>query len=469
MQNYYLAVDIGASSGRHILGHIEDGKMQLEEVYRFENGMKDIDGTKCWDADQLFIEIKAGMKACKELGKIPVSVSVDTWGVDFALLDKEGNRIGYTVGYRDSRTQGMDEEVYKIIKETDLYARTGIQKQLYNTIYQLMAVKKQHPEYLEQADTLLFMPDYFHYLLSGKKAVEYTIATTGQLVSPATKDWDYELFDMLGYPKNIFPEIKMAGSVLGNLTKEVEEEVGFNCQVVVPASHDTGSAVMAVPSMGKETVYISSGTWSLMGVESLEAICNEASYEANLTNEGGYNYRYRFLKNIMGLWMIQSVRRDYDKQYSFAELCEMASQKKDFVSRVDVDDQSFFAPDNMIEAIKEYCAKTGQTVPETPGEVATVVYASLAECYGRTVQQIEAITGKSYEAINIVGGGANADYLSQLTANATKKTVYAGPTEATAIGNLVAQMINGGEYASLEEARKNIFESFAVKTFEPEC
>ncbi len=469
MQNYYLAVDIGASSGRHILGCIKDGKMQLEEVYRFENGMKDIDGTKCWDADQLFAEIKAGMKQCKEIGKIPVSVGVDTWGVDFVLLDKDGNRIGQAVGYRDSRTQGMDEEVYNIISETDLYARTGIQKQMYNTIYQLMAVKKKNPEYLEQADTLLFMPDYFHYLLSGKKAVEYTIATTGQLVSPVTKDWDYELFDMLGYPRNIFPEIKMAGSVLGSLTKEVEEEVGFNCQVVMPASHDTGSAVMAVPSMGKETVYISSGTWSLMGVESLEAICNEASHEANLTNEGGYNYRYRFLKNIMGLWMIQSVRRDYDKQYSFAELCAMAAEKKDFSSRVDVDDQSFFAPDNMIEAIKEYCAKTAQTVPETPGEVATVVYASLAECYGRTVQQIEAITGKCYEAINIVGGGANADYLSQLTANATKRTVYAGPTEATAIGNLVAQMIHGGEYTSLEEARKNIFESFEVKTFEPEC
>ena len=468
MQNYYLAVDIGASSGRHILGCIKDGKMQLEEVYRFENGMKDIDGTKCWDADQLFTEIKAGMKQCKEIGKIPVSVGVDTWGVDFVLLDKDGNRLGQAVGYRDSRTQGMDVEVSKIINETDLYARTGIQKQMYNTIYQLMAVKKKNPEYLEQADTLLFMPDYFHYLLSGKKAVEYTIATTGQLVSPVAKDWDYELFDMLGYPKNIFPEIKMAGSVLGSLTKEVEEEVGFTCQVVMPASHDTGSAVMAVPSMGKETVYISSGTWSLMGVESLEAICNVASHEANLTNEGGYNYRYRFLKNIMGLWMIQSVRRDYNKVYSFAELCSMAAEKKDFSSRVDVDDQSFFAPNNMIEAIKQYCVKTGQTVPETPGEVATVVYASLAECYGRTVQQIEAITGKCYEAINIVGGGANADYLSQLTANATKRTVYAGPTEATAIGNLVAQMIHGGEYTSLEEARKNIFKSFEVKTFEPE-
>lgn len=466
MGNYYLAIDIGASSGRHILGYIEQGKMRLEEVYRFENGMKDRNGTKCWDVEELFASIKAGMKRCRELDKIPVSVGVDTWGVDFILLDKDGRRIGEAVGYRDSRTKGMDEEVYKLISEETLYGRTGIQKQLYNTIYQLMAVKKQKPEQLEEAETLLFMPDYFHYLLSGKKAVEYTIATTGQLVSPQTKDWDYELLDLLGYPKNIFPEMKKPGSVLGSLTEEVAAEVGFQCQVVLPASHDTGSAVMAVPSMGKETVYISSGTWSLMGVESTEAICNEASHKANLTNEGGYEYRYRFLKNIMGLWMIQSVRKEYDKKYSFAELCEMAEQEKEFPSRVDVNNDCFFAPDSMIQAIQAYCKNSGQKVPETPGEIAAVVYQSLAESYGQTVKEIEAITGKRYEAINIVGGGANADYLSQLTANSTGRTVYAGPTEATAIGNLVAQMIYAGEYESLEEARKAVFKSFAVKTFE---
>ena len=466
MGNYYLAIDIGASSGRHILGYIEQGKMKLEEVYRFENGMKDVNGTKCWDVEELFVSIKAGMKRCKELDKIPVSVGVDTWGVDFVLLDKDGSRIGEAVGYRDNRTRGMDEEVYKLISEEKLYERTGIQKQLYNTIYQLMAVKKQKQELLEEAETLLFMPDYFHYLLSGKKAVEYTIATTGQLVSPQTKDWDYELLDLLGYPKNIFPEMKKPGSVLGSLTEEVAAEVGFQCQVVLPASHDTGSAVMAVPSMGRETVYISSGTWSLMGVESTEAICNEASHKANLTNEGGYEYRYRFLKNIMGLWMIQSVRKEYDKKYSFAELCEMAEQEKEFPSRVDVNDDCFFAPDSMIQAIQKYCKDSGQKVPETPGEIAAVVYQSLAESYGQTVKEIEAITGKRYEAINIVGGGANADYLSQLTANSTGRTVYAGPTEATAIGNLVAQMIHAGEYESLEEARKAVFKSFAVKTFE---
>ncbi len=468
MGNYYLAVDIGASSGRHILCHIAEGKMQLEEVYRFENGMKDVNGTKCWDADELFASIKAGMKKCGEIGKAPMFMGIDTWGVDFVLLDKAGNRIGEAVGYRDSRTKGMDEEVYKVISEQDLYARTGIQKQLYNTIYQLMAVKKQHPGQLEQAETLLFMPDYFHYLLTGKKAVEYTIATTGQLVSPETKDWDYELLDMLELPRKIFPEIKKPGSVLGMLTEEIAEEIGYQCKVVLPASHDTGSAVMAVPSMGKETVYISSGTWSLMGVESPVAICSETSRVANLTNEGGYDYRYRFLKNIMGLWMIQSVRKEYDKKYSFAELCEMAEKVKDFPSRVDVNDDSFFAPESMIEAIKVYCKNSGQQVPETPGEIATVVYQSLADSYGQTVKEIEAITGKTYEAINIVGGGANADYLSQLTANSTGRTVYAGPTEATAIGNLVAQMLYAGEYGSLEEARKAIFESFAVKTFLPE-
>ena len=467
MANYYLAVDIGASSGRHILGYIEDGKLQLEEIHRFSNGMKDIDGYKCWDSDALFAEIKAGLKKCKEAGKIPVSMGIDTWGVDFALIDAEGNKVGNTVGYRDSRTQGMDAELSKYISEDDLYGRTGIQKQLYNTIYQLMAVKTKQPELLEKAETLLMTPDYYHFLLTGKKAAEYTIATTGQLVNPATKDWDYEMFEMLGYPKHIFPEIKKPGTVLGSLSDAVAEEVGFSCQVVLPASHDTGSAVMAVPSMGVETVYISSGTWSLMGVELEEAICTEESKKANLTNEGGYDYRYRFLKNIMGLWMIQSVRYEYDAKYSFAELCAMAEEVKEFPSRVNVNDDSFFAPDSMIQAIQDYCAKSGQPVPQTPGEVSTVVYQSLADSYGETVKEIEAITGKSYDAINIVGGGSNADYLSQLTANSTKKPVYAGPGEATAIGNLTAQMLNAGVFASVEDARKNIFESFAVKTFMP--
>lgn len=467
MNKYYLAVDIGASSGRHMLAWVEDGLIRMEEIHRFSNGMAKKDGHLCWDYENLFGDIVAGLKKCKELGKIPVSMGIDTWGVDYALLDAEGQVLGHTYGYRDSRTNGMDEVLSNIISPEDLYARTGIQKQMFNTIYQLMATKTQEPELLDAADKLLMVPDYLNFLLTGVAKSEYTEATTAQLVNPETKDWDYELLEMMGIKTDMFEPLTTAGTKVGNLKPELAAEVGFDLDVLQIASHDTASAVMAVPSMGKETVYISSGTWSLMGVENMEAICTDESRKANLTNEGGYEYRYRFLKNIMGLWMIQSVRHEYEDKYSFAELCEMAEAVKDFPSRVDVNDDSFFAPDSMIGAIREYCEKSGQPVPQTPGEVSTVVYQSLADSYGQTVQEIQAITGKDYEDINIVGGGANADYLSQLTANSTGKTVYAGPTEATAIGNLVAQMLKTGEYESLEEARKGIFKSFAVKTFQP--
>lgn len=310
MATYYLAVDIGASSGRHILGHMENGKMVLEEVYRFENGMVKKGDELCWEYDRLFKEIVAGMKKCKELGKVPVSMGVDTWGVDFVLLDKDENVLGNTVGYRDHRTEGMDEEVYKIISLEDMYARTGIQKAIFNTVYQLMAVKKQHPEYLEQAETMLHVPDYFHYLLTGEKTCEYTEASTGQLLNPETRDWDYELIDMLGYPRRIFQKLIMPGTVIGNLTDALKEEVGFDLQVVAPATHDTGSAVLAVPANDDDFIYISSGTWSLMGLERETPDCSKKSCEMNLTNEGGYGGKIRYLKNIMGLWMIQSVRHE---------------------------------------------------------------------------------------------------------------------------------------------------------------
>ena len=274
MATYYLAVDIGASSGRHILGHMENGKMILEEIYRFENGMVKKDGELCWEFDRLFTEIVNGLKKCKEIGKIPVSMGVDTWGVDFVLLDKDDKVLGNTVGYRDHRTEGMDEEVYKTISLKDLYARTGIQKAIYNTVYQLMAVKKKHPEYLEQAETLLHVPDYFHFLLTGKKTCEYTEATTGQLVCPTTKDWDYELIDMLGYPRKIFQKLIMPSTSIGHLTDAVKEAVGFDLEVVAPATHDTGSAVLAVPANDDDFIYISSGTWSLMGIERKEADCS---------------------------------------------------------------------------------------------------------------------------------------------------------------------------------------------------
>ena len=461
MDRYYLAVDIGASSGRHMLASMKDGKMQLEEVYRFPNGMDDKNGTLCWDVDRLFTEIKNGLKKCKELGKIPVSMAIDTWGVDYVLLDKDDRILGDTVGYRDSRTEGMDEKVYEVIPQDELYARTGIQKQIFNTVYQLMAVKESHPEYLEQAESILMIPDYFHFLLTGVKKNEYTNATTGQLVSPKTNDWDYELIEMLGYNPKMFRPVSMPGTVVGDFTEEVQKEVGFNCTVVLPATHDTGSAVLAVPTNDDDAVYISSGTWSLMGIERKEADCSMESMKANFTNEGGYDHRFRYLKNIMGLWMIQSVKKEFTEDLSFAQICEMAS-KETIPSIVDCNDDCFLAPKSMIKAVQDFCSRTGQQVPETVGEISSVIYNSLAKCYGDTVQEIEEITGKKYSTIYVVGGGSNAGYLNELTAKYTGKKVSAGPSEATAIGNVIVQMLHDGIFKDLPEARTCVRESFDI-------
>lgn len=468
MHKYYLAIDIGASSGRHMIGYIENGKMILEEMYRFDNGMIEENGSLVWDMEHLFAEIVNGMKTCADKGKIPTTMAIDTWGVDYVLLDENDNRLGVTYGYRDSRMDGMDDEVYRYIDEKSLYARTGTQKQMFNTIYQLMADKMKRPEILEKAKTLLMFPDYFQFMLTGNKVSEYTDATTTQLVHPEKNQWDKELIEMLGYPTDIFLPLKMPGTVVGNLRPEVKEKVGFDCQVVLCASHDTASAVMAMPVVEGSGLYISSGTWSLMGIETDKAICTEDSRQSNFTNEGGYEHRYRYLRNIMGLWMIQSVRREYNKAYSYPEICDMAEACKDFPSRVNVNDKAFMAPKSMVKAIQDYCAKTNQQVPETLGELATVIYQSLSMCYGETVRAMEKSTGRMFDSIHVIGGGSNASYLNQLTANATGKTVYAGPGEATAIGNLIAQMINGGEFEGLKDARKCVYESFDIQTYQPE-
>ena len=466
MNPYFLAVDIGASSGRHMLGHLEKGRLVLEEIYRFENGMKQTKEGLCWDIPALFQEIKTGIRRCGELGKIPVSMGIDTWAVDYVLLDEQDQILGDTFGYRDSRTAGMDEEVYRLIPEKELYQRTGIQKQIFNTVFQLMAVKKAHPEYLEQARTFLMLPDYFHFLLTGEKRSEYTNATSTQLVNAETKDWDDEVISRLGYPREMFLPLSQPGTQVGVFTKEIEKEVGFSCQVVLPATHDTASAVMAVPCQEDNCLYISSGTWSLMGTENKKAICTEESRQKNFTNEGGYDFRYRYLKNIMGLWMIQSVRHEEKDQYSFAQLCEMADECSDFPSRVFVNAQEFLAPESMTEAVRQYCEKSGQRVPETTGELAAVIYQSLAKCYGETVQEIEQLTGEHYDTIHIVGGGANADYLNRLTASQSGRQVLAGPSEATAIGNLMAQMIGKGEFAGLMQARACVAESFPIREYQ---
>ena len=465
-QKYYLAIDIGASSGRHILGWLENGKIRIEEIYRFENKLVKQNGHLCWDMDHLFHEVVEGLKKCQSLGRIPESVGIDTWGVDFVLLDAGGSVIGNTVAYRDSRTQGMDDEVYKVVPEKELYGRNGIQKQLFNSIYQLMAIKKETPVAFEKAKRFLMVPEYLNYLLTGVQMNEYTNATTSQLVNAETQDWDYELMRRLGIPTEIFGELQMPKTTVGPLTPAMAERVGFQTPVVLPATHDTGSAVMAVPTTSDDSIYLSSGTWSLMGIERLIPDCTEASRQHNFTNEGGYHHRYRYLKNIMGLWMMQNLRREFRHKYTFEELYQLAYIARYFTSTVNVNDASFLAPDSMRQAIKDYCARTEQEVPETEGELLYCVYRSLAKCYAETVVEIETVTGRTYDTIHVVGGGCQDKFLNDLLAKATGKKVFAGSIEATAIGNLMAQMLRTGVFADLNEARRTVAKSFDVKEVE---
>ena len=460
---YYLAIDLGASSGRHILGHLENNKIILQEIYRFENGMVERNGRLCWDYDRIFREILAGMKRCAEMGIVPASVGIDTWGVDFVLLDADDRVLGDTVAYRDSRTQGVDAKVYERIPEAELYARTGIQKLPFNTIYQLYAVKLQEPELLERAARLLMVPEYLNFLLTGQKKNEYTDATTTQLVNAETKTWDAELLEKLGLPARIFGELNLPGTSVGFLRDDVKEEVGFDTEVVLPATHDTASAVLAVPTNDDDAMYISSGTWSLMGVERLTPDCGELSREKNFTNEGGYDYRFRFLKNIMGLWMIQSLRNELPTRYSFPQIAEMAESALDFPSIVDVNDSSFIAPPSMAAAIRDLCVATGQKVPETESELFACTYKSLAAYYAKTAREIEEITGRVYPRIHIIGGGSKDTLLNRLTSETSGKTVFAGPAEATAIGNILAQMLRAGHFSGLAAARQAVRESFGVE------
>ncbi len=479
---YYLAIDIGASSGRHILGHVEDGKMVLEEVFRFDNKQVRKDGHDCWDMDNLWQGILGGLKACKELGKIPHTVGIDTWAVDYVLLDENDRVIGDAVAYRDSRTEGMKEVVNGIIDAETLYGRAGIQYQPFNTIYQLTALKREHPEQLEKAKWMLMIPEYFNFKLTGIKQNEYTNASSTNLVHAANKTWDREVIEKLGLPTEIFHELAVPGTVLGNLLPEVRAEVGYDTTVILPATHDTGSAFLAVPARDDNAAYLSSGTWSLLGVENEVAITSPESLAQNFTNEGGAWYRYRYLKNIMGLWMIQSIRRELNgvayiqgkenrtastRQWSFPDLIAAARECEDFTSQVDVNRDCFLSPDSMIGAIKDECARTGQPVPETVGQIMQCVYTSLSICYRDAIKSLEKLTGKHYTSINIVGGGCQDGYLNQRTAQATGLTVYAGPVEGTAIGNLIVQMIAGGDLKNLQAARDSIRRSFEIKEVTP--
>lgn len=466
MTKYSIAVDIGASSGRLILGYLENGLLKLEEIHRFENKIVKKADSYCWEADKLFQEIKNGLKKCNELYIKPDSIGIDTWAVDFVLLDENDQLLTEAVSYRDRRTDGIMEQVFEKIMKERLYLETGIQFQKFNTIYQLYSLNQNSPAILDKAKSFLMIPDYFNYLLTGKKANEYTNATSTQLVNAFTKKWDHDILGVLGINEEMFQEIKTPKTILGRLRGELVAEIGLDLQVILPATHDTGSAVIAVPEEN-ETIYISSGTWSLIGVENHFPICVTKALDYNFTNEGGFDYQYRFLKNIMGLWMIQEVNRNYDNEYSFTELVELAREAKDFKAIINVNDDRFLKPENMVQEIMNYCVETCQQVPSSPGEVAKCVYDSLAISYQEAVIEIEEIFEKRFEKINVLGGGCQNEMLNQLVADVTKKEVYAGPVEATAIGNILAQLMALDEIQDIKEARSIVKKSFEVKKYVP--
>ena len=458
---YYLAVDIGASSGRHILGKFENGKLELKEIYRFDNGAEKVGDKLVWNIEKLFSNIVAGIKECKKLGVTPYSVGVDTWGVDYALLDANNNIIGEVYSYRDNRTANMTEKSQEVVSFNELYSHTGIQHAVYNTVYQLYADKLSGK--LDKAEKFLTVPDYMHYRLSGVMVNEYSNASTTALLNAEKRSWDYELIEKYGFPKKIFQKIVEPGTVLGRFTKEIIDEVGFDAYVVVPASHDTASAVMAVPANTDKPLYISSGTWSLLGTELKKPITNENALNFNMTNEGGFEKTIRFLKNITGMWLIQSIKKELKGAYSYDDLMNMAIEVNDFGSIVDVNDKRFLAPVSMIEAVKSYCVDYNLKVPNTIGEVMNVVYRSLACLYAKTIKGLEAVTGETYSALNIVGGGSKDGYLNRLAKEYTGKKVYVGPTEGTAVGNLLAQAISSKEVENLLGGRQIVINSFGIK------
>lgn len=461
MGDRYLAIDLGASSGRHILGSLKAGRLVLEEIHRFPNEMKVHNNRFCWDTEYLMSQILIGLRKCSSLGRRPVSLAIDTWGVDFVLLDKHDQKVGDTVAYRDHRTDGMDQEISKVISEEELYYQTGIQKQIFNTIYQFKAVQLKEPSWLEQAESFLMIPEYFNFLLTGVKRNEYTNATTTGLVGAEAKTWHRGLIELLGLKQSLFGELHLPKTSVGYLRPTIAEQVGFNCEVILPPTHDTASAVLATPIMAQDSLYISSGTWSLMGVEKEAPDCSEKSRMANFSNEGGYDYRFRYLKNIMGLWIIQRIKQELGDRYSFFQLCTLAAKERP-PAIINVNDQRFLAPENMIDAIHQYCQETAQSLPTTVGEIASCVYHSLAQCYREAVAELEDLIGLPIKTIHIVGGGTQAEYLNELTANYTGKQVLVGPVEATALGNILSQMLKAGDFSSIEEARRTVLNSFPI-------
>ena len=451
---YYLAIDIGASSGRHILGYIDNGRLKLEEIHRFENYITNQNGTLVWDIEHLVSEVKKGIAKCKEIGKIPCTVAIDTWGVDYVLLDESKQEILPAVSYRDSRTNRVINKVESIISAEELYLKTGIQKQNFNTIYQLYADKLSGR--LEDAKHFLMIPAYLSYKLTGIIKNEYTNATTTGMVNADTKQWDYEIIDKLSLPKHLFGTLDTPCTVIGNFTKEMQDYAGFDSTVIFAPSHDTASAVCACP-IDDNSVYISSGTWSLIGVESLNPIVNEKSMAANFANEGGIDYRFRFLKNYMGMWLFQNVKKNLNNKFSYDDMMRLAMQSKRF-EMLDTNAPDFLAPENMINAIRSYLKN--ESIPIEV--VINSVYHSLAQSYKNAIDEIEKLADKTIDNIFIVGGGSKDTYLNELTAQYTGKKVVTGLSEATATGNLLSQIMYDKKI-SLAQARDIVKNSFDIK------
>lgn len=461
----FVAVDIGASSGRLVVAEKKNGQLTIREVHRFANGFRTIDGTSYWDIDHLLNEILKGLAVVKALGMETCTVGIDTWAVDYVLVNQKGKRIQEVVSYRDERTKHTVEKIKALMPIEKIYQKTGIQILPFNTLFQLF---EEDPEKLSQTEKILMVPDYLGYCLTGKAACEETNASTTQLLNVDQRDFDGDLLELISVKRDQFASLVEPGTILGRLKKEWFPQFDLpECSIITVATHDTASAVVGTPGFGRNWAYLSSGTWSLLGIESDVPITNELASQHNYTNEWGSAHTIRFLKNIIGMWVIQEVRKNLPTDYNFAQFVEEARKEERFQQFINFNDERFMNPVSMVEEIQNYCRETGQKVPITAGELARCIYNNLAIIYAITLEEIEETTGKKVEQLHIVGGGANNELLNQLTADMSGKTVYAGPTEATAIGNIVMQMIATGELTDLAAARQLIRESFEIKKYTP--
>jgi rhamnulokinase len=461
----YLAIDLGAESGRTIVGELENGVLNLTETHRFPNEPVQLPDGLHWDVLRLWSEIQAGI--ARSAANFPLaSLGLDTWGVDFALLDHRGALLGNPYHYRDARTDGMLAEAFRRIPQEQIFAHTGIQFMQLNTLYQLLSMVLQKSPLLRAARTFLTLPDLFNYWLSGKTGCEFTIATTTQCFDPLRRDWAFPVLEALGIPTRIFPAVFPPGTLLERLRPEVAAQTGAGLiPVIAPACHDTGSAVAAVPAGNRDFAWISSGTWSIMGCETAAPIMDERALAYNFTNEGGVFDTWRLSKNIMGLWLVQECHRQWNLPY--AELTLLACAARPFLALIDPDDASFLRPGGLPEKIQAYCARTRQPVPQTRGEIVRVALESLALKYRLVLESLEALVGKRLDPIHIIGGGVKNSLLNQFTASSTGRIVLAGPSEATAAGNLLLQAITLGQLAGLSQARAVVRSSFEVESYPP--